>query len=153
MFQRPKAIVIGPAWNGALSHSKGSKSMRRLKIVFYVEEAADGSNFDPATNKVVVEKQQINFDVADDGDDGDAANLRLSDLARDHNHERIAAIEAAKAGGATEITDELKAKLREIDASLNFISPWLIANGEAIGRFIRIKLREWAQKQRQHEPA
>lgn len=39
--------------------------MKRLKLVFYVEEAADGERFNPATNKIAVEKLQMIFNVAE----------------------------------------------------------------------------------------
>ena len=103
--------------------------MNRLKLVFHVEDAD--------TKEILVETSQMII-----GEKGPTPAFATENLARDHKAEIVALVAAGK-------RDEAGAAHKDDKA----IEDLLSASGDLVWRFIRIRLREWAQRERAKEPA
>ena len=103
----------------------------KLKTVFHVEVAD--------TKEVIVEKSQLEFEVTEHAD-----RFSIVNLARDHKEELLAMLDPI-AGPV--LSDELKNKFQKINLDENYIDEILMCQGDLMWHFIRLKLREWAQKQ------
>ena len=112
---------------------RAAKAERGLKIVFWVE--------DVATKEILVEKQQSIIALGDN----QASSVTIQGLARDHAAETMAALERLK-DKTGPMSDAEKAELQEISQGQNCLDEFFMAAGDLIGRFIRLKLRDWARK-------
>jgi hypothetical protein len=114
-----------------------TESERGLKIVFWVE--------DLATKGIIVEKSQTIIPLSDKPF-GEGGGLTIKELARDHVAELRATLEELKDKPGTEWTDDVKNRVGEPTKAGTVVDEYFLAAGDNIGRFIRLKLRDWARK-------
>lgn len=149
---------------------------RNLKIVFYVEDTATkeiiGEKKQMLLDVVGTDEElQARFDEdraaekesRDKRREGQSVpvqrrskyplTLSLTDLARDHLAEMTAALAPPHEGLSDEEKAAKAAKAKEASDAKKWGDEVFMAAGDMIGRFIRIELRGWAQKQRETEPA
>lgn len=110
----------------------------KLKIVFHVEDAD--------TKEIIVEKSQTVIDVSDQ-----SGGFSIANLARDHRAETVKSLESAKDSGI--LSESEKTKLAAIQYEESQVEEFLIAAGDIIQRYIRLKLRDWARRLLAKEPA
>ena len=105
----------------------------QIRIVFYVDN--------PSTKEVLVEKSQIFLELGTDP----LKSLTIAELARDHMAESVAVLKACedeKRGlTAAEIEINKDRALRR-----KYVEEILLCAADLMQRFIRSKLRDWAQK-------